>query len=167
MTMTCALSRVRFAEREVLRYRRDVEDGAKGPDVSAPEGWAWGEVVAKANFLFERIIDLDLGIQELVLADEVDFDPALDTKVRGLLRDWLDVSLRAIPQVEGHTVDGADLLRARIAEAQSALRPDGAFFGGHELARLRDEAIDETRWADEPFDVDVAPRTDAGPGMTL
>ncbi len=154
MTVTQPLGRVRFAEREVLRYRRDVEDGAKGHDASDP-GWAWDEVVAKANFLFDRLIDLDLDIRELVLSDRMEFDPGLDAKVRGLLRDWLDVSLRVIPHIEGRTVDAADLLRTRVEEARSMLTPDGEFFGGDELARLRDDAIDDHRAGrTEPFDVD-------------
>ena len=153
VTVAQPLDRIQFAAREIVRFRSDIDDGER--TAPASDGWAWDEVVAKANFLFDRLIDLDLDIQELVLNDRMEYDPALGEKVRRLLRDWLDVSLRVIPHVEGHVVDGADLLRSRVTEARSMLTPGGEFFGGDELARLRDRAIDEHRAGrTEPFDAD-------------
>jgi hypothetical protein len=152
MPMTQPQRRIKNAEREVIRFRDDViqQDWKQQHDALSEDCWAWEDLIAKANFLFDRIMDVDTDIQEYVLTNHLEYDAALQEKLRSLTEDWLNISIQLIPHVERleqeyGEVEGGHKLRENLSEANGILTDDRDFFGGEDLARMRDEAIDAHR----------------------
>lgn len=150
MPMTQPLDRIRYAAKEVHRFQHDVEDWKSAHDELANDCWVWEDLIARANSLFQRIIQLDAYVREAVLAGQIDFDPETEEKVTNLLKDWLEISLELVPiaerlKTEYGAVEGLTELQDKIGQAKAILTPDPVFFGTDELAKLRDEAIEDHR----------------------
>jgi len=150
MAATQSIKRIDFAKKEVVRYRADVEDWKAEHDQLTADCWVWEDLVAKANFIFGRILDLDTDIQESVLAGQAEFDEATDRNLREVLGQWSEVSLvvlhHAVRLEKTYgDVDGAQVLRANIEQAQSILTADSEFFSSERLVELRDTAIEAHR----------------------
>ena len=152
MPATQPRQRIKNAEKEVVRLRDDViqEDWRQRHAAPAGDRWSWEDLVAKANFFFDRIMDLDADIQESALTGRLEYDPGLLEDVRGLVGDWRRACLQMLPHLDrleaaGDLVEGAPGLRENLSEAGGILTDDPAFFAGDALARLRDEAIDDHR----------------------
>jgi len=147
--MTQPRSRIRYAEKEISRFRDDVEDW-KRDHHQVQACWAYEDLVAKANFLYTRIIDLDQDIRESFLLQGCEFNPELDRDLSNILSNWLAASLEILPHVgalekEYSGLDGGDDFRRNVKEAQSILTPDSEFFVGDALIELRDQAVDAHR----------------------
>lgn len=150
MATTQSISRINFAEREVDRYQEDVNAWKPEHDPLNTDFWIWEDLVAKANFIFGRILELDTDIQEGVLTGKFEFDEEADVKVRDLLRQWSEVSVKVLQHVVQleklfGDVEGAQVLRANMKQAQSMLTPDSEFFNSEQLVELRDAAIEAHR----------------------
>jgi hypothetical protein len=150
MSMTQPIERIEYAEKEVGRYRDDVESLKRDHGTLAKECWVWEDLIAKANFIFDRIMHIDVQVQHCLLVGRCRDEEGLQEKLRDLLRAWLAVSLQVIAQGERlerdyGEVEGLDSLRANVQEARSALTPDDEFFAGDNLSALRDEAVEAHR----------------------
>ncbi len=151
MQITQPLRRIESVARDIGRLRDDVIlENQDRPIAPFEDRWPWENLVAKANFLFDRIMDLDSAIQELVLTDRVGFDRELDAKVGDLVIGWHETCLDVLPHVDrliqaGHHVVGAGKFRDNLSEARGILTDDREFFAGDHLDRLQDEAIDAHR----------------------
>ncbi len=150
MVMTPSLSRINFAKIEVDRYQDDVNARKPEHDPRNTDSCVWEDLVAKANFLFGRILELDSDIQECVLSGKSEFDEATDSMVRDVLRQWGEVSLDVLQHVVGlenvyGDLEGAQVLRANVKQARSILTPDSEFFNSEQLVELRDAAIEAHR----------------------
>ncbi|GAC1342247.1 MAG: hypothetical protein NVSMB14_07040 [Isosphaeraceae bacterium] len=149
MSLTQPISRLKYARKEVVRYREDAREFWKNEhDKPAEDFWPWVDLVAKANVLFGKILELDIGIQELLLVDCIEDDEGLEAGSYELLRDWLEVSLEVSPHVDRlatvyGSVDGALDFRKNVRQAQSILTPDDEYFRNDKLAEPRDKAIDD------------------------
>jgi hypothetical protein len=148
--MTQPLARIGYAEKEVDRYKVDVRDWKTKHSDLAERCWPWEDLAAKANFLFGRILDLDTDVQEEILAGRMEYDAEFDNKLRGLLREWLEVSEDVLPhlvrlEAEYEVIDGAAQLRDNIEQARAILTPDDQLFRAERLVELRDAAIDAHR----------------------
>ena len=144
------LDRIEYTEREVGRYKDDVESWQTRPDAPATNGWVWEDSIAKANFLFDRIMRIDFQVQHHIVVERGEVDSGLEEKVRELLRAWLNVSLQVVAQGERlqrerGQADGLDALETNVREATAILTPDDQFFNPDRLASLRDQAIDAHR----------------------
>ena len=112
--------------------------------------WVWEDLIAKANFLYDRIMHADVRLQQDILVNRGEDEFGLGEKVRVVLRAWLDVSLQVVPRGEGLQgdrghVEGLEVLKGYVREAQSILTPDDQYFDPEKLASLRDEAIEAHR----------------------
>ncbi len=150
MQMTQSIRRIKKTEKEIDRFREDVEDWEKTEDALDEDCRAREDLIAKANFLFGRILALDEDYQEVVLTRDVAFDAGLDESIRSLLNQWFHLSRhldKDARDVEGGygVLDGVRDLRRNIRNAASILTPDDAFFRGDRLTALRDAAIDDHR----------------------
>lgn len=149
MPMTQPSSRIKYAEKELDRFRDDVEDWKREHHL-VQVCWEYEDLVAKANFLYTRIIDLDEDIQEVCLLSGAEFHYELDQKVDQLLSSWLEISLEILPHIgdlerEYSSLDGAEDFRRNVKEVQAILTPDREFFAGDALVDLRDQAVDDHR----------------------
>ncbi len=150
MTTTQPLDRIEYTEREVGRYKDDVESWQTRPDAPAMNGWVWEDSIAKANFLFDRIMRIDFQVQQYNLGKRGEIDSGVQEKLREVLRGWLNVSLQVVAQAErllrehGHA-EGLDALETNVREAKAILTPDDEAFDPDKLASLRDGAIEAHR----------------------
>jgi hypothetical protein len=146
MSMTQPIERIEYTEREVGRYKDDVESWKSDHDALATNCWVWEDLIAKASFLFDRIMSIDVQYQQYILMKRGEDELGLGEKLRELLRAWLDVSLQVVARGEclqrdyGH-VDGLDALKENVRDAKSILTPDDEFFDPVKLSSIRDEAI--------------------------
>ena len=147
MSLTQPLGRIEYAKREVARYHDDVEDWKKEHDELRKKCWPWEDLVGKANWIFDQVLDVDLNIREAVFKGEIGFDAQLEERVYDVLRQWLEVSIVVTSHIdrlekEYGSVEGGREFRRRISQAQAMLTPDSKFFGDENLARLRDKALE-------------------------
>lgn len=150
MGITEPIRRIKFAEKEVKRYRDDVEGWKKLHDDLQEDCWIWEDLIAKANFIFLRYLKLDHDIQQAILTSVIDYSEETEQEMWTLLRDWLDISRQLIPQVDRlkqsyGSVDGSEDLLRNVKEAEAMLTPDDEFFSGDKLVSLRDRAIEDHR----------------------
>jgi hypothetical protein len=149
MQPTPPRERIAYMEREVARYREDVEAWKTAHDALS-DCWVWEDVIAKANFLFDQIMRLDLRIQRVVLVERRSEELDLQDDLRRVLSGWMNHSVQVIPHLDrlqheyGH-VEGLDALRENLSQAKSILAPDDEFFDPDALGPLRDEAINAHR----------------------
>ena len=90
------------------RYRDDVDVWKQDHDSLARDCWLWEDLVAKANFVFQRIILLDQDVREAELAGQLEATQSfadLESMVEELMRNWVEVSAEIEPQVKQLTVD--------------------------------------------------------------
>jgi hypothetical protein len=144
------MTRIRYAKEEVHRFHEDVGLWKESHDHLAEDRWIWEDIIAKANFLFGRIIDLDADIQEQIFAGRIDLDLRSDEEIREILQNWLAVSFQVVPHAERlereyGVVDGANALRGNIDQAKKILTPDEVYFRDDKLVSLRDLAIEAHR----------------------
>lgn len=142
--------RIKYAEKEVARYREDVESSNGDHNSLATDCSVCEDMIAKANFIFDRIIHVDIEIQQYILLqghlDEAD----LQEDLRGLLNDWLELSTRVVSdgkrlQEEYGRAEGLETLKDNAREARSILTPDDEFFDHEKLSSLGDEAVEAHR----------------------
>jgi hypothetical protein len=146
MKVTQPRERIECAEREVARYKDDVESWKRDHDALADD-WAWEDLIAKANFLFDQIMRLDVRVQRTILVERRHDESGLQDELRRVLGDWMSTSIQVIAhgerlQQEYGRVEGIGALRENLAPAKSILTPDDEFFDPDRLASLRDEAIE-------------------------
>ena len=139
------IERIEFALKEVDRYREDVDGWNRGEDEQAIDDRVLEDLIAKANFLFGRILKLDEEIQGFLLANPI-ADRRLQDALRNVLAGWLDTSLVSIGHAvrlkgESGALDGAEQLAANIKQARAILTPDEEFFVADKLWAIRDEAV--------------------------
>jgi len=153
MTVSQPLRRIKNAEREVARFRDDVileENWMRQHAELADKCRLLEDLVAKANFLFERIMDLDTEIQESSLSRQCEETTGFQRQVRDLVADWRNTCLQMTPYLdrlaaEYGGIEGAAKLRENLSEARGILTDDREFFAGDELVHARDKAIDDFR----------------------
>lgn len=150
MNATEPLSRLKIVEKELERYQHDVEEWKQLHDELERECWIWEELIAKANYVFERFLKLDSDAQYFTLTGKCEHNAAFQEEMTTLLHDWLDVSRYLIlhaARIESDygSADGADKLRESIKAAESMLTPDEEFFAHDRLVELRDKAFEEHR----------------------
>ena len=88
MSATQSILRTNFAKREVDQYQEDFNAWQSEQDQGNSSCWVWEDIIAKADFIFGRILELDTDIQEGVLTGKFAFDEAIAGKVHDLLRQW-------------------------------------------------------------------------------
>ncbi len=148
MSMTQPLERIEFTKRQVNRYKDNME-WARAHTGLAEACWVLEDVIAEANYQFERLLKLDIQVQEHVLLERGDAE--MQDRVSAVLNVWLTASLQVLPQterLEGNygQIAGADELREHVKEAKAMLTPDDEFFSSDKLLSDRsDEAIDAYR----------------------
>ncbi len=147
MSMTQPIERIEYAEKEVGRYKEDVELWRRDHVALVKDCWPWEDAIAKANFIFDRVMHLDIEIQQYILVSRGLDETGLQVKLRDLLGNWLAVSLQVVPHGERlrreyGDAEGLDALKENVRQAQSILTPDDEFFFGDKLSTLRDEAIE-------------------------
>jgi hypothetical protein len=147
--MTQSLDRIRFAEKDVVRFTEDVEEWKSNHDALANDCWMWENVIAKANLWFHQFIKLDESIQE-VLFTKPEADPCVQEELRQVLRRWLEFADAALLQAarlerEYGRVDGADGLESNARQARAFLTPDHEYFAGEKLGHAEERAIEAYR----------------------
>lgn len=150
MQMTQPRKRIEHTGREVARYREDAEAWKRDHDTLSADCWTCEDLIATANFLFDRIMCQDVRVQRYVLVERGHDGTDLQDELRRILLDWMTTSLRVVPhgerlQQEYGQVEGLDALRENLSQAKSIMTPDDEFFDSDVLATLRDEAIDAHR----------------------
>jgi hypothetical protein len=150
MMMTQPIERIEYAEKEVGRYKEDVESWKRAHDALVKDCWVWEDLIAKANFIYDRIMHVDDQVQHCLLVGRCRDELGLQQKLRDLLAGWLAVSLQVLPQGERlrrehGDAEGLDTLKENVCQAKAALTPDDEFFAGDRLSALRDEAIEADR----------------------
>jgi hypothetical protein len=126
MAMTHPLARIEYAQREVVRFRDDVEDWIRRQEEVGAESWVWEDMSAKAIFVFDQITRLESDIRKFAMERDRDLGQELYVRHRQLLANWLDAALqvqREAEQVKSPVgeVGDADMLRKQIEQAQQKL----------------------------------------------
>jgi hypothetical protein len=126
MAMTHPLARIEYAQREVVRFRDDVEDWIRRQEEVGAECWVWEDMSAKAIFVFDQITRLESDIRKFAMERDRDLGQELYVRHRQLLANWLDAALqvqREAEQVKSPVgeVGDADMLRKQIEQAQQKL----------------------------------------------
>jgi len=142
-----------YAEKEVGRYKEDVEDWKQDHDALSRDCWLWEDIVAKANFVFQRIILLDQDVREAEFSGKFSRQQSFedfDRRLTELLREWAEVSAQLEPHVARLAstygeVDGGQTFLSNFAEARAMLTPDDGFFNHEKLVEMRDGAVDVFR----------------------
>jgi hypothetical protein len=148
MTTVQPRRRIRFAQKEVFRFREDIEDCiAENLDLVIDLGLA-RDLVDRSNYLFGWIMLVDNSIRVVVLEGYAS-DELIDF-AKEVLRQWLEVSLLLLQKIdrlesEHGIIEGTKEFRAKIAEARGIFTPDEDFFRDDKLIELRDQAIDQHR----------------------
>ncbi len=147
------LPRLQYAEKEMDRYREDVEAWKLDHAHLSRDCWPWEDLIAKAVFMYERILLLDEDLREAYFAG-AELTPesfaAHENSVRTLLQAWTFVSAQLEPHVRrligtyGEVAGGKAFFQS-LEEAKAILTPDDKFFVHHKLVELRDDAIDAHR----------------------
>jgi hypothetical protein len=150
MPVTQPLLCVEYTERDLSRYQDDLRLFTCDFDISAKNNWILEDLIAKANFLFERVMVADVRFQQHVLVAGADEDPLQGKKLREMLGTWLEISLDVAAQAarfdrDRSRVEGIESLNANLREAKSILTPDEEYFDVDKMSVLRDQAIDEHR----------------------
>lgn len=145
--------RISFIQKEVDRFRGDVEDWKSRHDELAQRCWFCENMIAMGNFVFGRIMRLDMDIQKHVfnsakINDPV--EPELLNSARKQAAAWLESALSVQKDAEQllkeyGAVDGYQEMKSNIEDARAFLTPDHEFFDSDELADARDKAIDDYR----------------------
>ena len=153
MPMTQPFIRIEFAEKEVVRFREDLEDWKRHHQMLVADCWFWEDMAAKANCLFQQITRSEPDLRKV--AEEYDDAVGHELYVRNrhVLNAWLDLALRVrceMERLEGECgeVSGAELLREHVELAERKLRTP------------RPVTIDET--TGEIFEADGKPFLFAG-----
>ena len=147
--------------RSLKEYKGQIEGWRAEGEALVEDYWWWEDLVAKANFVFARILALDDHIQSLIFSNKLEFDQQRDDQLRAVLRDWLEIA----PSIGEH-VDrleemyqvfaGADEFRAKFKQAKAILTPDNEYFNDEKLFKLGDQAVEAYRAANvEFFDVET------------
>ncbi len=98
MTTVQPRRRIRFAQKEVVRFREDIEDcRVENEDLVIDLGLA-SDLVDRANYLFGWIMHLDIAIRVAVLESLASDD--LIPFAEQVLREWLEVSLVLLQKVD-------------------------------------------------------------------
>ena len=151
MSATQTVRRCENAARDVARLREDVtseEAWIRQHAAATGADRAWDDLFAKANFLFDRIVDLDVDLQGYALDHAPEPDAGLLNLTRSLIASWRQACLALRPYLAGSPSNesgAAARLLENLAEADGILTDDREFFAGDDLARLRDAAIDDHR----------------------
>ncbi len=150
MTSTQPRSRVRYTENEVSRLRTDVAEWKVEHDALSGDCWVWEDLVIKANHVYLRIMELDEDFRDCFLVQGATYDPGLNDAIQKLVRDWHEIAIEILPQVERlerkyKSFEGSVDFRRNFAEVKDILTPDHVFFGGDQLTELRDRAIEANR----------------------
>ena len=96
------------------------------------------------------LISADEHLREKAFAGQFDYTEGTRQAFAELFEWWLRPRGRVLPIIDyfegrGHSVEGANEFRAACEDVVGIITPDAEFFGGDELAELRDRAIDEHR----------------------
>lgn len=137
MQMTQPRERIKYAGKELASYMEDVDAVANRPMLE--------DLIAKANYVFDLIIRLDLEISKHVMSEAGREDWTLQDELRSTLDHWMRSSLQIVPEGECGHVDGLDMLKENLAQTKSMLTPDDEFFDSDALAPLCDDAIEAHR----------------------
>src|SRR5437660_1080179 len=85
------VKRIRRCERELNVYRGDIEDW-KDAHIELEKCWAWDDLVSKASYLYDLILEIDSDFQDLLVEHADHYHAELDDKIRHLAADWLSLS---------------------------------------------------------------------------
>jgi len=160
--MTQPEGRINFNRRQVDLHAQEIKGWSEQQNRSQDDYWVLEDLTASMNFLYGRIKDLDLDVQELALIQKIRFPAQVFQDVRGLFPRWLEAATRLESECAVHsrdfgTVDDLNELRANIRECCGIVTPDSGFFSGEKLDHLASEAIDEHRAGlTEPFSVGLS-----------
>ena len=122
----------------------------KQHDAIEQDCWVWEDLIAKANFQFGRLLDLDADFQEAILLGRIAFDADREAKIDGLFAGWLKIGEELKAQVDRlraayDSVDGSEALESNVKEAKAILTPDDEFFDPDVLGRMADAALEAHR----------------------
>lgn len=142
--------RIGLARKDVRRFQKDVDKWKRHHDELENDGWVREDLIAKANFLFGRLLDLDNDIQEAVLSGKLAYHAEIDQEVTSLFRGWHEVATELLPlaermQSEFGSVEGGDLLAVNLTQARDILTPDSEFFSSPMLEGLEEDALRQHR----------------------
>jgi len=160
--MTQPLGRIEFTKRQVDRYKDDIQVWEGAHRELAEDCWVCEDLIAGANRLFDRLLNLDIQVQEYVLLERG--EAGIQDKLRAVFSNWLTASLQVLPQAERLERDygriaGADELSENVKQAKAMLTPDDEFFSSDKLSLCSGEAIEANRSGlTEPLLDDERPR---------
>jgi len=114
----------------------------------AEDCWVLEDVIAEANYQFERLLKLDMQVQECVLLARG--EAGMQDRLRAVFNVWLTASLQVLPQAKRLESDygqiaGAHELGEHVKQAKAMLTPDDEFFSSDMLSSCSDEAIEANR----------------------
>ena len=139
-----------MTSKDVRRYKKDVESWKRDHGALQQDCWIWEELIAKANYIYERIENLDMHVRQAdrELGDEI--PDSLYEDVDRLVKSWLEMTLQLRPhgerlQAEYGKAEGFEQLLANIKAAQFSLTSDGEFFDREKFHQFRDEAVADYR----------------------
>jgi len=126
MLMTQPLVRIEYAEREVVRYKQDVEGWKERYNEFARGRGLWEDLIAKANFLLDRLLSLFADITEIALKGDCRLAEELRARNLHVLLEWRDVTLQVLAEARRGELDygqvaGLDVLRANNERAAEKL----------------------------------------------
>jgi hypothetical protein len=126
MSVTQPEGRIAYAERELDRLRSDVEDWKQDHTDLEDDCWIWEDLIAKINFQFGRILDLESDFQRRIVAGEIAYDRDVDHKITGLYQGWVEIGSELTSQISRlraayGAVEGAEDFLPRFEEAQAIL----------------------------------------------
>jgi hypothetical protein len=118
--------RIELAEKEIVRFREDLEDWKRRHQELAEDCWFWEDMAGKANYVFQQIARSAPYIQKL--AEEQNDAVVREVYVRNrhVLKAWLEMAQRVRREMERleseyGEVSGAESLREHVAEAERKL----------------------------------------------
>jgi hypothetical protein len=151
--MTQPFIRIEFAEKDVVRFKEDLEVWKQLHQKLATDCWFWENMAEKINCLFLQITRSEPDIRKLAEEYKAATAHELYVRNRHVLNAWLDLALRVRREMEWlqgeyGEVSGAELLREHVEIAERKLHTP------------RPAMIDET--TGEIFEADGKPFLFAG-----
>jgi hypothetical protein len=146
MTRPSYFNRIQRCERDMSIYREDVEQWKTVPE-RTERGWAWEDLIARASFLFDRILSLDSDYRDFIFENPSAYNQAHEDKILELGREWVELShdilAEARPFHDEFGADGFDVLQAKVRRMRSMLIPDDELFDTEEMEHTCRKALQE------------------------
>jgi hypothetical protein len=124
MTSAQASAGIRLAEKQISRYREDVEEWKRDHDVVAKLCWRIEELIESAHHSIHSIMRAEAALRADAISEGENLE--LSLKLRYVFNEWLELSKTEILTVverleERYNINGASVLRSDIETVQARL----------------------------------------------